>query len=184
MTIIGVIADTHIPDRVKELDPRVCSIFRASQVQVILHAGDVSVPAVLAELETIAPVYAVRGNRDWVYLKSLPLRRELLFEGVKVGLVHGHGSLGSYIQDKMHHSLLGLDESIYFRRVLAAFPDAQVIVFGHMHLPVILRVGERLLFDPGSACCPPTKNHTPSLGLLHIQAGGEIRVEIIPLPRQ
>jgi putative phosphoesterase len=64
MTTLGVLADTHIPDRVPTLNPRVIQVFRQAQVSAILHAGDVSVPQVLAELEKIAQVYAVRGNRD------------------------------------------------------------------------------------------------------------------------
>jgi putative phosphoesterase len=181
MIVLGVIADTHVPDRAAGLKPGVLPIFRQAGVQAILHAGDVCIPAVLAELETVAPVYAVRGNRDWVYLKDLPFQRRLTFGGVKIGLAHGHGNLSSYVKDKLHHLVYGLDEERYFKRMLATFPNMDVIVFGHMHVSVNLRRGHQLLFDPGSACIPEEENSAPSVGLLRIHDGGEVQGEILYL---
>ena len=54
---IGVISDTH-----GFLDPRVFELFTG--VSHILHAGDIGPDALIAELETIAPVTAVIGNTD------------------------------------------------------------------------------------------------------------------------
>jgi predicted phosphodiesterase len=65
MTILGVLADTHIPDRVPGLNPRVLKIFQQARVSEILHAGDVSIPQVLEELRQVAPVSVVQGNRDF-----------------------------------------------------------------------------------------------------------------------
>jgi putative phosphoesterase len=76
---LGVIADTHIPDRARSLDPQLLSIFDAAQVKAILHAGDVCVPRILDELGEIAPVHAVRGNRDLWALRQLPLSLEIRF---------------------------------------------------------------------------------------------------------
>jgi putative phosphoesterase len=181
MIVIGVISDTHVPDRAEGLKPGVLPIFREAGVQAILHAGDVCVPAVLSELETIAPVYAVQGNRDWAYLKDLPFQRKLTFGGVKIGMAHGHGNLTSYMKDKFHHMLHGLDKQRYLNRMLAAFPDMDVIVFGHVHVSFNIRVGNQLLFDPGSASIPEEIDGVPSVGLLHIHDGGEIQSEIIYL---
>ena len=62
---LGVVADTHIPDRVRSLHPDLLPGLKAANAEVILHAGDICSPVVLAELSQVAPVVAVRGNRDW-----------------------------------------------------------------------------------------------------------------------
>ncbi len=66
VTKLGVVADTHVPDKAKTLNPQVLAILRQAEVSAILHAGDISSPGVLTALGEIAPVYAVLGNRDWV----------------------------------------------------------------------------------------------------------------------
>ena len=76
MTTLGVISDTHIPDRTPQLNPRVLEVFQQARVTQILHAGDIMVQSVLDELATIAPVQAVCGNRDIWNLKHLPDKLE------------------------------------------------------------------------------------------------------------
>ena len=66
MITLGVVADTHVPDRARQINPDLLRVLRQAQVQAILHAGDVCSQVVLDQLGQIAPVYAVRGNRDWI----------------------------------------------------------------------------------------------------------------------
>jgi putative phosphoesterase len=175
--ILGVLADTHIPDRARSLNPKVLEILQRAGVQAILHAGDVSIPTVLEELNRIAPVSAVQGNRDIYRLPELPKKRSLSFEGVGIGLTHGHGTWRDYLVDKAYYLTCGIQEERYIRRVIGAFPGAQVVVFGHTHLRLNARVGDKLLFNPGSACCLQADFARPSLGLLRLdqgQAEGEI----------
>ena len=119
MTILGVLADTHIPDRVPDLDPKVLQTFREAGVAAILHAGDVSVPRVLEELEQVAPVYAVRGNRDIFYLRHLPMQVQLNIDGVSIGMAHGHGTFSRYMIDKMQRAVYGRYVEKYIQRMLA-----------------------------------------------------------------
>jgi putative phosphoesterase len=184
MITLGIIADTHVPDRRADIDPRALDIFRRAKVDVILHAGDVSVRRVLIELEEIAPVHAVRGNRDWISLGGLPLRQILTFEGVRLGMVHGHGTVLEYLFDKVDYVVHGLDDQRYKHRALATFPDVDVIIFGHLHIPVNEWVGSQLLFNPGSACCPDIGRYRPALGLLQISGPGDFKAEIIPLAQE
>lgn len=180
MTVLGVLGDTHIPDRARGLHPDILPIFREAGVEAILHAGDVSVPGVLQELEEVASVYAVQGNRDWVLLRHLPRKLFLSFEGVDLVLEHGHGQWRNYLVDRTHYMLFGMQESRYQNRLLVSYPQAKVIIYGHLHIPCNTWVGDQLLFNPGSASVPD-KEYTPSVGLLKIRAGGEVEGEIFEL---
>src|SRR5512140_1331262 len=98
--VAGVVADTHIPDRAPGMHPQVSTALRQAGVSLILHAGDICTPRGLDELRKIAPVEAVRGNRDWSFIPALPLVRRLELGGVVVALMHGHGGFLNYLRDK------------------------------------------------------------------------------------
>jgi putative phosphoesterase len=175
MFTLGVIADTHVPDRRKNLDPRALEILRSREIQAILHAGDVSAPWVLKALEQIAPVYAVRGNRDWLWLLELPAQRIMKFAGVTIAMTHGHGGWLRYFLDKPYYTFHGYRHERILPRLLAGFRQANVIVFGHGHLPLNEWIDGRLMFNPGSPHFPSGKKVAPSLGFLHIQDGSDLR---------
>jgi len=177
LTLVGLIADTHIPDRVAALHPDILPVFRDARVSAILHAGDVSIPQVLSQLGQIAPVYAVRGNRDIYRLRHLPMSCLLNFGGVPVGLVHGQGNLWFYLYEKVKIFIVGYRLEFYLPFLFRTFPQAQAIVFGHSHMPMIRWVQDKLIINPGSASCP-TEEHLPSVGLLRIEAG-EISGELV-----
>jgi hypothetical protein len=134
---------------------------------------------VLTELEKVAPVYAVRGNRDWLSLSRLPRQRLLEIAGAKIGLIHGHGTWRQYLGEKPRILLRGLEVRRYIPRLLAAFPEADAIIFGHLHIPMNERVDGRLIFNPGSACCQDLSPHRPGVGLLYIQPGSVVEGEFI-----
>ena len=180
MTTIGVISDTHIPDRVPRLNPRALQVFQQAGVQQILHAGDIMSQIVLDELAQVAPVQAVRGNRDIWNLKHLPSHLQLEIDGVRIGLTHGHGTLYNYLSEKFDIAIKGKRVGRYLQRVVADFPQAQVIVFGHLHVAGILNLEGKLVFNPGSASCPFPRSLKPSVGLLYIEYG-QARAEIIEL---
>ena len=180
MTTIGVISDTHIPDRVPRLNPRALQVFQQAGVQQILHAGDIMSQIVLDELAQVAPVQAVRGNRDIWNLKHLPSHLQLDIDGVQIGLTHGHGTLYNYLSEKFDIAIKGKRVGRYLQRVVADFPQAQVIVFGHLHVAGILYLEGKLVINPGSASCPFPRSIKPSVGLLYIESG-QARAEIIEL---
>jgi putative phosphoesterase len=181
MITLGVLADTHIPDRTRRLHPQVIPAFRQSGVNAILHAGDVSASSVLKELGQVAAVYAVRGNRDWL-LPRLPLSREFSFNRVKIVLTHGHGSLWNYLHVHMENALAGKnDVDAFHTRLQAAFPHTRVIIYGHLHLPVNQWRGGQLMFNPGSPHFPAQEG--PTIGLLFISEQGGVEGKIISLDR-
>jgi putative phosphoesterase len=181
MTILGILADTHIPDRVPDLNPKVIQTFREAAVSTILHAGDVSVPRVLEELQQVAPVHAVCGNRDIFYLRRLPMQVRLNIDGVSIGMAHGHGTFSRYMIDKLRRAIGGRYAGKYVQRILATFPDADVIVFGHLHVPCSFRIEGKLLFNPGSTSYPYPRSYPPTFGLLHLEPGKEPWGEIFEI---
>jgi len=178
---LGVIADTHIPDRARRLHPGILPLFREAGVDAILHAGDISITGVLAQLSQVAPVYAVRGNRDIFWRHRLPLTLNLNFNGLEICLTHGHGGWRSYLVDRIYFMFNGYRHERLLPRLLAWFPNADVIVFGHGHLPLNLWLGNQLLFNPGSPHVPGKRDLAPSVGLLHISTESEVRGEIVAL---
>src|ERR1700731_5355868 len=83
---IGVISDTHIP-HFKGLPDAVWQYFAG--VELIIHAGDLSVLSVISELETIAPVVAVQGNiEEEEVVRKLPIKREIMVGNCRIGIVH------------------------------------------------------------------------------------------------
>ncbi|HRN50072.1 MAG TPA: metallophosphoesterase family protein [Anaerolineales bacterium] len=179
---LGLIADTHIPDRKRGLDARILPALRQAKVSAILHAGDISTPAVLHTLGEVAPVLAVRGNTDWFRSTDVPNVRHLEFGRVNIVLTHGHINWPTYIRDKLAYILYGPRSFEFFtQRMLDSFPDADVIVFGHTHEALLRHYGAQLVVNPGSACCPVMPGRHPSYALLHI-ADGKARAELVWLP--
>jgi uncharacterized protein len=125
---IGIISDTHNLLRAEVFE-------RFHGVEHILHAGDIGSPDILHELGVIAPVTAVWGNTDGSEVRArVP-------EVARI-------SLGGLTAVVMHGQQLGSPNP---RRMADAFPDADLVVFGHTHHPVIERVGGVLAINPGSA---------------------------------
>jgi putative phosphoesterase len=123
---VGLISDTH-----DMLRPEVFTAFAG--VDVILHAGDVNSDDILDELETIAPVYAVRGNTDRTDNPRLPASRELVISGVRVHVSHGHEVGARPIT------------------LMAAYGNVDVIVYGHTHRELITEADGVLVVNPGAA---------------------------------
>jgi uncharacterized protein len=155
--LIGLISDTH-----GRLRPEVFRAFEG--VDLILHAGDIGPPAILVELEAIAPVHAVLGNTDGHDL--VPRVGELVrleLDGRRVVVVHGHQFV-----------------SPTPARLRAAHPDADIIVYGHTHRPLVEQAHGVLVVNPGAAGAARF-NLRPSVALLTLVAGEPPAVEPVPL---
>src|SRR5438094_9052289 len=86
MKTVGVISDTHI-HHFKKLPAAIWEHFAG--VELIIHAGDLSILSVLSELETIAPVVAVQGNIEYEeVMLELPIKREVVVGHCRIGIVH------------------------------------------------------------------------------------------------
>ena len=146
------ISDTHVPTRARALpDPLWAAI---AACDVVVHAGDWVDVALLDELERRAPrLVGVHGNNDHGVLRErLPEVARVELEGVRFAVVHETGDAK------------GREE-----RCAARFPDADVLVFGHSHIPWDSTAASGLrLLNPGS---PTDRRRQPSATYLTGTAG-------------
>jgi putative phosphoesterase len=178
ITRIGIVTDTHIPDRARELPTNLLA--KLHGVELILHAGDILQKKIVTELETIAPVLAVQGNRDFVtrYGRSLPLDRVIEIGAIRIGLTHGHGGWRGYLEEKIRYHTLGYISQRTVERAYARFENVQAVVFGHTHRPYNKIYNNVLMFNPGSTGPEFYTTYGSGLGLLTITPQG-IRGEIV-----
>lgn len=177
----AVLADTHIPDRVKTLHVQLVPQLKNLALDLIFHAGDISRPGVLEQLNRIAPTYAVRGNRDILFIHSLPVYRRFNINGARFFMTHGHLDLYHYWRDKNENILHGYQFDRYHKRLLPAAHDADVILFGHSHHAENRRLDQRLYFNPGSSSVAEKPDFRLSFGIMQISPQGDVKAEIISL---
>lgn len=148
---IGLISDTHIPTRAREIPRKVFNVF--SKADIIIHAGDLVRTNVLKELEKVAPVVAVHGNMDFSEVKEkLPRMNSVEIAGKKIGVIHNVGIFRTEIMEK-------IAKENYF----------DILVFGHTHRQFFMEKEGRIFVNPGSATNPmPPLLVKPSVALLKI----------------
>ena len=128
-----LIADTHLPRRARALPQAVWE--EVERADVVVHAGDWTEPDLLDELDArAAHLVGVHGNNDGEALRArLPEVARLTLDGVRLAVVHETGAAKGRAA-----------------RVRAAFPDADVLVFGHSHIPWDTSHEGLRLLNPGS----------------------------------
>lgn len=121
---IGIISDTH-----GKLPGEIFTLF--SDVDHIMHAGDIGNEDILTELATLAPVDAVFGNMDGFRVRQNTRERvELHLYGFDFIITHIPG-------------------------VRSAHAKPRIIINGHTHAPQIVKVNNSFYINPGSASKPP-----------------------------
>lgn len=149
--LIGVISDTH-----GLLRPEIAEIFKG--VDMILHAGDIDRPPVLAALKEIAPVIAVQGNMDrGEWTRGLPFTESAAAGSLSLYLIH----------------------NVYMLDLDPAAAGFRAVIHGHTHRPSVEEKNGVLFLNPGSA--GPPRNHYPvSVALLYVR-GTELDPRIVTL---
>jgi putative phosphoesterase len=160
---VAVLSDTHAPRFWKGCPPRVADRLRGADL--ILHAGDVCTVGVLDELFGYAKVYAVRGNNDGPEITAwgAPTTLELELEGVHVAMLHDAGPAKGRAA-----------------RMRRSFPEADLVIYGHSHIPLDVTEDGVRIFNPGS---PTDRRRQPhgTMGLLDIENGALARAQIVPV---
>ncbi|WP_404390111.1 metallophosphoesterase family protein [Humibacillus xanthopallidus] len=160
-----VLSDTHSPRRWRDCPPALLP--HLDSADVILHAGDVCTPDVLDLLASFAPVHVVMGNNDVpeVAAWGAPETLEVELEGVRIGMIHDSGQRQGRTA-----------------RLRRRFPQADLVVFGHSHIPLD-ETGDGLrILNPGS---PTDRRRQPAgtFALLDVQDGALVDGRIEQLPR-
>jgi len=159
--LIGVISDTHIPERASLIPEIIFKVFKS--VDLILHAGDLVSLSILEELEQIAPTKCSEGNMDRAYGTKLPKSISIEIEGLKVGLNHGEVYPRGDTQQLKY---------------IAMEMGVELLITGHTHWPFIKEVGDILMLNPGSATVPRLSD--PSIMLIEIN-NKKIDVQIVKI---
>jgi putative phosphoesterase len=129
-----LISDTHLPKRARDVPAEVWD--EVDRADVVIHAGDWVEPPLLDQLEARARrLVACWGNNDGDELRRrLPERADVTLGGLRFTVVHETGPAG------------GRDA-----RMAKLYPDTDVLVFGHSHIPWDTTAGTGLrLLNPGS----------------------------------
>lgn len=163
-TSFVLLSDTHLPKRAKDLPPGLWADVDAADL--VVHAGDWVDLATLDAVSGRARRFVgVRGNNDGPEFDDrLPLEARCSVEDLRFAVVHETGAA------------TGRE-----RRMAAAYPDVDVLVFGHSHIPwdTVADSGLRLL-NPGS---PTDRRRQPDHTWMRGTVDGEdLRVELVRLP--
>jgi uncharacterized protein len=160
-----VLSDTHSPRRWKACPPALLP--HLEDADVILHAGDVCTPDVLDLLSTFAPVHVVMGNNDVPEVAEwgAPETLEVELDGVRIGMVHDSGQREGRAA-----------------RLRRRFPTADLVVFGHSHIPLDETADGVRILNPGS---PTDRRRQPAgtFATLLLQDGELVEARIEQLPR-
>ncbi|GII79546.1 phosphoesterase [Sphaerisporangium rufum] len=157
---VVALADTHAPRRWKGCPPAVAGHLRGADA--ILHAGDVCTAGVIEELAGYAPVHVVKGNNDGPDVTA-PETLELDIGGLRVAMIHDSGP-----------------RTGRWARLRRRFPEADLVVFGHSHIPLDHHEDGLRIFNPGS---PTDRRRQPqgTVGVLRIAGGRLLSAEIVPV---
>ena len=165
---VVVVSDTHAPRFWKSCPPGLIPHLR--RAELILHAGDVCVPSVLDQLADYAPVRVVLGNNDGADVAAwgptgtrVTETAEFELDGLRVAMIHDSGQRDGRLT-----------------RMRRRFPAAQLVVFGHSHIPMDVCGGGLRILNPGS---PTDKRRQPAgtFACLTIADGVIHRAEIVAL---
>lgn len=150
-----VISDTHGVH--KNLD-RVLE--KERPYDLVIHLGDIEGDEDYLEAAADCPVAAVRGNND--YFSNLPQEQLVEVAGKKILLTHGH----------YYYVVAGLE---HLARE-AQGRGVDMVMFGHIHRPVVRQEGDLTILNPGSLSYPRQEDRKPSYIVMEIQPHGELEI--------
>ena len=153
-----LLADTHLPTRARDLPAQVWR--EVETADVVVHAGDWMTVALLEELAArSARLVGVWGNNDGPELRArLPEVARVELGGLRWGVVHETGAKGRREE-----------------RMRAAYPDLDVLVFGHSHIPWDTEHDGLRLLNPGS---PTDRRRQPRRTYMTCTVGGGAPLDV------
>lgn len=152
-----IVSDTH-----GYYDNFDIAIDNEKPIDVLVHCGDVGINLDEVEIRQNCPVHAVAGNND--YGLFYPDKKVFYIKDKKVLLLHGH----------RYNLYAGLD-SLYY---LAKENEADIVMFGHLHVPILQEIDGVTFINPGSLTYPRQSGHVPSYCVMDIDDNGNVNYEI------
>jgi putative phosphoesterase len=163
---IAIISDTHMPKGHRRL-PAAC-VERLRAADLIVHAGDLSTVDVLEEIQGYGRLVAVHGNVDDAGVRAvLPTTVAVQADGGRLVVIHDAGPSTGRLE-----------------RMRRRFPKADVVIFGHSHIPLHQSAepdgGGLQIFNPGS---PTERRRSPhhTMGMARTRSDGRLEFELIEL---
>jgi putative phosphoesterase len=167
----AIVGDTHIAGQSEQLNTELMSGLAEQKPDLILHTGDLMVSRVLSDLSALAPVFAVRGNRDLRLWRELPAAISFQFHHFRMILFHGYGNLPQYLWLKT----LSTVSHDRIRNADFTFPtdayDHDLVFYGHTHAVRLERKKKSVILNPGPFELQPDdkKRVPPSFGMVRFE---------------
>lgn len=160
---IGLVSDSH-----GNLEDLKNAVDQMGRVDAVFHMGDYVDDGFQIKRWVSAPVFAVKGNMD-VYSNEGQLFVKTALGGKMILACHGHT-----LRVKNEYSTIrykGLEEG------------ADIVLFGHTHIPMIDQDEQLLMMNPGS-CSLPHMNGIKTFGIIEITGDGTLLPEIVELKKK
>ncbi len=154
---ILIVSDTHGSNAGLEE-----AISENTDIDMLIHLGDVEGAEDYIRMLVACPVHVVRGNND--FFSDLPKEEEFDLMGYHVWITHGN-SYG-----------VSLDENVI--REEAHARGADIVMYGHTHRPVFHKDDGVYILNPGSISYPRQKGRKRTYMIMEIDEGGGLRVTL------
>ncbi|MCP1102189.1 putative phosphoesterase [Aequitasia blattaphilus] len=154
---ILIISDTH-----KSHGSLMDAVALEKPFDMVIHLGDAEGREDEIEAIVEAPMHIVGGNND--FFSHLPAEKEFFIEGHHFFITHGHSYFVSRNEERLVQEAKGR--------------GADIVMYGHIHRPVIKKDKDILVINPGSIAYPRQQDRRPSYAIMTINPEGEVSVEI------
>ncbi len=154
---ILIVSDTH------RQNGNLCKVISMTgDIDMLIHLGDSEGSEEYFKSLVKCPIEIVRGNND--FFSRLPREKMIDIGKYKVFLTHGHYYNVSFTYDKI------IEE--------ARYRGADIVMFGHIHCPVVEHYRDLILVNPGSLSYPRQANRRPSYIIMETDESGEAEFTI------
>lgn len=152
-----IVSDTHGRDSGLE-----AAVEKEAPFDMLVHCGDVEDREIFIEALADGPCCIVSGNND--FYTDLPREAVIELAGKRVLVTHGH-----------YYGISGGTD----RLVNAAkCQGCEIVMFGHIHTPMLKEENGVLLINPGSLELPRQSGHKKSYAVMQTDSSGKINTEI------
>lgn len=156
---IAVVSDTHGNN--KDIIEKLSEI---KKPDMLLHLGDYVADGVIISKALGLESIIVRGNGDYLYTQY-DEDKLIELKGKKLFLTHGH-----------KYNLQSGITNLYYRGLELG---ADIVLFGHIHVPIIEKIENMIIMNPGSPSLPRSASRIKTFGLIEIGDTIEAKIDEI-----